>query len=471
MHQRIKLEETRMDKYFLKQAEQAGDVKALVLAPHQAIKQKRITRDLLRLGREVARLTACCHGDAPTRKVHELDHVYWQRSGNSIADADSACPPPSMSYQPIIECRLVEVRNLRLTLRWECALDDAALEVQRSESGAKPGKREKKDKTVKGRGGEKLATGEKEQKVVKSECEPAVSHLTRVLAVYGACLKALAAVQTMCIDGKVGIGPLWKKLSVERVLVHYTALVGIADAKPCKYPLLRPMHACGVVCILKASGSANLNPKSKPTVANKVAKSEVQAESKPGIVPEKNSDKRVREHCLEILAELQKALENADRCGCVGEPLDIVREEAASARWKGTFYEEVGKCRYSLSKVFYGEVGKYRYSLSEVFYGEVTLEEKKAIFQAMPADVGSGVNSFGGHWYTCRNGHAYTIGECGGAIETSRCPECHDVGGRSHQLDASNQAASIFLREVHGPAPQNAWRENAADHIRFVEEF
>ena len=30
------------------------------------------------------------------------------------------------------------------------------------------------------------------------------------------------------------------------------------------------------------------------------------------------------------------------------------------------------------------------------------------------------------HWYSCPNGHVYTIGDCGGATQTSNCPECRE---------------------------------------------
>jgi len=35
-----------------------------------------------------------------------------------------------------------------------------------------------------------------------------------------------------------------------------------------------------------------------------------------------------------------------------------------------------------------------------------------------------------GHWFECPNGHPYVIGECGGAMEKSLCPECKaEIGG------------------------------------------
>ena len=36
----------------------------------------------------------------------------------------------------------------------------------------------------------------------------------------------------------------------------------------------------------------------------------------------------------------------------------------------------------------------------------------------------------GGHWFECKNGHSYVIGECGGAMQKSKCPECkEEIGG------------------------------------------
>ena len=48
-----------------------------------------------------------------------------------------------------------------------------------------------------------------------------------------------------------------------------------------------------------------------------------------------------------------------------------------------------------------------------------------------------------GHWYTCPNGHVYAIGDCGGAREESRCPECGErIGGTSHRLHHTNRIAT-----------------------------
>lgn len=63
------------------------------------------------------------------------------------------------------------------------------------------------------------------------------------------------------------------------------------------------------------------------------------------------------------------------------------------------------------------------------FYTPVTNAERLAILAAMATEFRGT-----GHWYYCENGHPFTIGECGAAMELSRCPECGSaVGGQHHQ--------------------------------------
>lgn len=62
-----------------------------------------------------------------------------------------------------------------------------------------------------------------------------------------------------------------------------------------------------------------------------------------------------------------------------------------------------------------------------------------------------------GHWYKCPNDHIYCIGECGGAMEVSRCPECKvKIGGANHALINDNAVAS----EMDG-ARHSAWSDHA----------
>lgn len=47
-----------------------------------------------------------------------------------------------------------------------------------------------------------------------------------------------------------------------------------------------------------------------------------------------------------------------------------------------------------------------------------------------------------GHWFKCPNGHFYCIGDCGGATEIAKCPECGaKIGGTNHRLLQDNQLA------------------------------
>ncbi|NWS74149.1 ZNFX1 protein, partial [Crotophaga sulcirostris] len=71
-----------------------------------------------------------------------------------------------------------------------------------------------------------------------------------------------------------------------------------------------------------------------------------------------------------------------------------------------------------------------------------------------------------GHWFKCRNGHVYVIGECGGAMERGECPECRAViGGANHALDSSNSLAPEMDGATHA-----AWSE-AANNLLNAEQL
>jgi hypothetical protein len=58
-----------------------------------------------------------------------------------------------------------------------------------------------------------------------------------------------------------------------------------------------------------------------------------------------------------------------------------------------------------------------------------------------------------GSWHMCPRGHRYLIGECGGAMETSKCPDCgSSVGGSNHALLGDNKSL--------GRTPYDDAREN-----------
>ena len=82
----------------------------------------------------------------------------------------------------------------------------------------------------------------------------------------------------------------------------------------------------------------------------------------------------------------------------------------------------------------------------------LTMEERKMVISAIRAKPGS--------WYKCPQGHYYNIGECGGAMEIGKCPECgSQIGGQQHRLIETNKHAGDF--DGSGYA---AWSEVANQH-------
>jgi len=63
-------------------------------------------------------------------------------------------------------------------------------------------------------------------------------------------------------------------------------------------------------------------------------------------------------------------------------------------------------------------------------------KERKEVIAAMASELGARA----GKWFQCPNGHPYAIGECGGATEISKCPDCGArVGGTGHKLLEDNR--------------------------------
>ncbi|KAK6976420.1 NFX1-type zinc finger-containing protein 1 [Biomphalaria glabrata] len=81
----------------------------------------------------------------------------------------------------------------------------------------------------------------------------------------------------------------------------------------------------------------------------------------------------------------------------------------------------------------------------------LTNEERLAIIRA--------VNVSAGAWYHCPNGHIYAIGDCGQAMEESRCPDCKEkIGGTNHRLLPTNAWAQHMDN-----AQQPIWRNVERD--------
>jgi len=73
------------------------------------------------------------------------------------------------------------------------------------------------------------------------------------------------------------------------------------------------------------------------------------------------------------------------------------------------------------------------------------------VSEAEKVDIMKAMNFSQGHWYKCPNGHIYAIGECGGAMQESKCNECGaKIGGHSHSLNATNSVATEMDGSRHG---------------------
>jgi hypothetical protein len=123
--------------------------------------------------------------------------------------------------------------------------------------------------------------------------------------------------------------------------------------------------------------------------------------------------------------------------------------ESSHAKARASLINLLQHCVQEDKDLFMNELKSLNDPELEAISSKLSKDELKMIWEAMKRDIGSGVGSFGGHWYECPNGHVYTIGECGGAMETSRCPECNaEIGGMNHQSASGNRPAASFLHEI-----------------------
>ncbi|ETM51997.1 hypothetical protein L914_04280 [Phytophthora nicotianae] len=101
----------------------------------------------------------------------------------------------------------------------------------------------------------------------------------------------------------------------------------------------------------------------------------------------------------------------------------LIKLETNAASFLAKYDEDVRHLRQKL-------LGVVQRARNSTFYQKVSVDEIRAIKTAMQGELrGSG------HWYRCENGHSYSIGECGMAMEQTRCPECGaPVGGHNHML-------------------------------------
>lgn len=119
-------------------------------------------------------------------------------------------------------------------------------------------------------------------------------------------------------------------------------------------------------------------------------------------------------------------------------------ESDTRTRLKDTGLEHLAAARrlvraHPSTKLLEAELESTEKALLELpFYEQVTADELRAVYQAMMNEFRSS-----GHWYTCANGHPFTVGECSRPMQETRCPECGAaVGGRNHMFADGVQRAN-----------------------------
>jgi len=130
-----------------------------------------------------------------------------------------------------------------------------------------------------------------------------------------------------------------------------------------------------------------------------------------------------------------------------------LKEDAESVRWKvqQDFLRKQGSDERQLQVIS----EKLTTPLSAILekWDEliVSLSWRGTFYTAPPSgeELASIVKVFGdnyrGHWYTCPNGHIFSIGNCGGAVQVGRCNECGAaIGGSGYVLASGNRDADFL---------------------------
>ncbi|XP_046846173.1 NFX1-type zinc finger-containing protein 1-like [Xenia sp. Carnegie-2017] len=97
---------------------------------------------------------------------------------------------------------------------------------------------------------------------------------------------------------------------------------------------------------------------------------------------------------------------------------------------------------------------KFKKGVADIFsrYPQLT-----PITQEERVEIVSAMGFKQGHWFKCSCSFIYAIGECGGAMEESKCPDCGaTIGGQQHRLADNNELAP----EMDG-ATHPAWSDRA----------
>lgn len=105
-------------------------------------------------------------------------------------------------------------------------------------------------------------------------------------------------------------------------------------------------------------------------------------------------------------------------------------------------YDLLERIKHSdLCKTAKSKIGSVKFYLNdeELRFYKKQLETLQIPTREEQIQIIKALNMTAGHVFKCQNGHYYVIGECGGAMEQSKCIECSGiVGGGNHNLAAGN---------------------------------
>ena len=162
-------------------------------------------------------------------------------------------------------------------------------------------------------------------------------------------------------------------------------------------------------------------------------------------------DIQAEQHRIQLLSvvlpmQLELKLSNSDIIECTDqENLDLLLKQYDVRCGQGSVLK-ISPEKYE-SSVQYLE--QLRRKHPQIFTQDLTPKEIEMIIRVLDTKPGS--------WYKCPNGHVYNIGECGGAMQESKCPDCNSViGGTSHRLHHDNTHAGDFDGSQHA-----AWSTGA----------
>ncbi|KAF8420240.1 hypothetical protein EV426DRAFT_566793 [Tirmania nivea] len=144
---------------------------------------------------------------------------------------------------------------------------------------------------------------------------------------------------------------------------------------------------------------------------------------------------------LETPAAGSAATDQRQRQQAIGEP-HFTSEEGIEQE-----QQSLNRCD-DLCAQLPGTVGPMQAKIDEAkkflggmtFYSPVSAAEKEAVYKVMAREFIST-----GRWYTCRNGHPFTIGDCGAPRQLASCPECGEgIGGGYNGLASGVSHANDF---------------------------